>query len=133
MIIAHPVPAGIPGGHLAWLTARVLDGLAQGYVPFATLHPLPPLYQSGIRYAMEPGHGRGIEDFSNPWITLARGWGDCDDLILYRLLELLLAGENAHTRAEWLGNAVHVVIRRAGGQEEDPSALLGAPSPQRRF
>jgi hypothetical protein len=102
-------------------------------VPFAVLRPLPPLYQSGIRYEMEPGHGKGIEDFANPWTTLARQWGDCDDLIVYRLLELLLAGENAHTRAEWLGNAVHVVIRRGNGVEEDPSALLGAPIPSRRF
>lgn len=132
MIIAHKIPERLPGGHLAFLTAQVLNGLAAGYLPLSHLCPLPPLYQSGVRYAMEPGHGKGIEDFANPWMTLQRGWGDCDDLILYRLLELLKAGERAHTRAEWLGNAVHVVIRRENGDREDPSALLGAPTPQRR-
>jgi len=115
------------------LVARALDGLAQGYLPFAALHPLPPLYQSGIRFAIAPSHGSGVEDFGNPWRTLARRSGGCNDLVLYRLLELLLAREPAHTRAEWLGNAVHVVIRRADGTEEDPSALLGAPIPPRRF
>ena len=129
MIIAHKIPAGLPGGHLAYLAARVLDGLAVGYMPLATLSPLPPLYQSGIRFALSPSHGTGIEDFGNPWTTLARG--NCNDLVLYRLVELLLAGQRVHTRAEWLGNAVHVVIRHSNGQEEDPSALLGAPDPHR--
>lgn len=131
MIIAHQLPAGLPGGHLAFFTAQVLNGMAAGYLPLSYLCPLPPLYKSGIRYAMEPNHGKGLEDFANPWTTLARGWGDCDDLILYRLLELLKQGERAHTRAEWLGNSVHVVIRRENGQREDPSALLGAPTPRR--
>lgn len=135
MIIAHQIPAGLPGGHLAFLSAQLLNGLAAGYVPLASMCRLPPLYQSGIRFAMEPGHGKGVEDFANPWTTLARGWGDCDDLILYRLVELLLSGERAHTRAEWLGNAVHVVLRRENGMREDVSALLGAPpspDPSRR-
>jgi hypothetical protein len=133
VIIAHKIPQGLPGGHLAFLTAKMLDGLAEGYLPLSYLCPLPPLYLSGIRYQFEPGHGKGIEDFANPWTTYARGWGDCDDLILYRLLELKKQGENAHTKGDWLGNAVHVVIRRGDGRTEDVSAMLGAPQPQRRF
>lgn len=129
MRIVHDVPEGIPGGHLAFLSAQLLNGLARGYVPLATLCPLAPLYKSGVRFAYEPNHGEGWEDFANPWTALLRGWGDCDDLILYRLVELLLAGERAHCRAEWNGNAVHVVIRRGNGEREDPSALLGAPDP----
>lgn len=132
MIICHAIPEGMPGGFLAYLSSQLLNGLALGYLPLASLHPLPPLYTSGIRYALEPNHGQGWEDFANPWTTLNRGVGDCDDLILYRLVELMLAGEPAHCRAEWLGNAVHVVVRRGNGQREDPSALLGAPDPNRR-
>lgn len=132
MIIAHPIPAGLPGGHLAFLVAQMLNGIAAGYVPLATLCPLPPLYQSGIRYATAPGHGSGVEDFANPWTVLARGTGDCNDLVLYRLVELNLHGEPARCRGEWLGNEVHVVIRRANGDYEDPSLLLGAPHPNRR-
>ena len=129
MHIVHTLPAGLPGGMLAYLTAQMLNGMAMGYLPLAALCPLPPLYQSGVRYALEPNHGQGWEDFANPWTTLARGFGDCDDLILYRLVELLLAGEHAHCRAEWADTAVHVVIRRANNDREDPSVLLGAPSP----
>jgi hypothetical protein len=132
MLIVHALPENLPGGHLAYLTSQILNGLAAGYCPLASLCPLPPLYLSGIRYALEPNHGQGWEDFANPWTTLSRGAGDCDDLILYRLVELLLQGEHAHCRAEWLGNAVHVVIRRGNGEREDPSALLGAPDPNRR-
>lgn len=105
--------------------------MAAGYVPFATLNPLPPLYQSGVRFSLSPSHGSGLEDFANPWTTLARGKGDCNDLVLYRLVELMLARQKAHTRGEWLGNAVHVTIRHGNGQEEDPSILLGAPDPRR--
>ena len=129
MLIVHTIPENLPGGHLAYLTSQVLNGLALGYLPLASMHPLPPLYQSGIRYALEPNHGQGWEDFANPWTTLARGEGDCDDLILYRLVELNLAGEPAHCRAEWDGNEVHVVVRRANGEREDPSVILGAPAP----
>lgn len=132
MHIVHTIPEGLPGGHLAYLTSQLLNGLAAGYLPLASMCRLPPLYASGVRYALEPNHGQGWEDFANPWTTLLRRKGDCDDLILYRLVELLLAGERAHCRAEWVGNAVHVVIRRANGEPEDPSVLLGAPGPTLR-
>ena len=133
MLIVHTLPPGLPGGFLGFLAAQLLNGLADGYMPLATLCPLPPLYESGIRYALEPNHGSGWEDFSNPWQTLQRGWGDCDDLILYRLIELGLSGERARCRAEWVGNGVHVLIRRGDGiTMEDPSLRLGAPGPQLR-
>lgn len=137
MLIVHTTPEGLTGGFLAHLSAQMLNGLADGYVPLAAIAPLPPLYSSGIRYALEPNHGQGWEDFANPWQCLARGWGDCDDLILYRLVELRLAGERAHCAAEWAGNGVHVLVRRKDrkrqpdgtlGTREDPSINLGATS-----
>jgi len=136
VLIVHTVPDGLGGGLLAYLSAQCLNGLADGYLPLAAVCPLPPLYQSGIRYQLEPNHGKGWEDFSNPWQTLSRGWGDCDDLILYRLTELRLKGERAHCSAEWIGNGVHVLVRRRDGKRqkdgtigtrEDPSVMLGAP------
>jgi hypothetical protein len=114
-----------PTGFSANLTAQVLNGLARGYAPWYTLHPLPPLYASGVQYRLEPNHGDGWEDFANPWTTYARGWGDCDDLVLWRLVELLVAGERVSaTRAEWVHPTVHVLVRRQDRSLEDPSVIL---------
>ena len=68
-----------------------------------------------------------MEDFANPWETFARGVGDCDDLVAYRLTELKARGIGAvATRSEWLKENVHVLIRLPNGDTEDPSIKLGA-------
>jgi hypothetical protein len=130
LVICHTLPRGLPPGFLAYISAQVLNGLISAYLPLYALCPLPPLYGSGMRYALEPNHGKGWEDFANPWTARQRGWGDCDDLILWRGLELNAQGEHATVNAEWLGNNVHVRIRRPNGLIEDPSILLGAPAPR---
>jgi hypothetical protein len=128
MRIVSQLPPWQPG-FSAWWVAHTLDGMARGYTPWAALNPLPPLYGGRIRYRMDPSHGSGTEVFNSPWVVAERGEGDCNDLVTYRLVELYLSGERPraepdHTRAEWQGGEIHVLIRRQNGELEDPSIIL---------
>lgn len=123
-------------GQAAWFCARMIEGMARGCVPAFRSWNLPPLYKAGVRYQPEPTYGQGIEEFALPFQTAGRRFGDCDDLVIYRLAELYAAGENASARCEWVGQRMHVLVRRSNdpfvllhssnGPEEDPSILLGA-------
>jgi hypothetical protein len=114
------------GGQVANFSKCAIEAFARGSVPMAGIWRLPSLYQSGIRYKPEPNHGSGNEDFALPNICFERKWGDCDDLVIYRVWELLCQGEQATCRAVWQDNACHVLVRRQNGTLEDPSILLGA-------
>ena len=85
---------------------------------------LPGLYASRVRYRPEPARGSGVEYFDDPWTVLARGNGDCDDLVLWRVAELLAKDEAASVVCKWRLPRYHVAVRRADGSEEDPSRLL---------
>ena len=129
----------LPPGYLAWFVKSYLEGCALGIQPalWSKLWQLPPLYRSGVRYSLEPGHGSGVEDFALPPDVLRRGVGDCDDLVIWRLAELwqryhptvlpglIAAGTVPHCIAEWQFGELHVLIRMPDGSTEDPSALLG--------
>lgn len=117
---------------------------------------IPSLYHSGVRFAYEPNHGDGHEEFATPPDVYARGWGDCDDLIVYRLAEqyfawlqrerffasnerrqrdllnrlvsLVATGRLPSVQSRWRGESLHVLIRLPNGSEEDPAIILGAPT-----
>lgn len=117
---------------------------------------IPPLYRAGVVFQYEPNHGDGNEEFATPPDVYARGWGDCDDLIVYRLTEqyfgwlkrngffrsderrqramldrlvsLVAAGRLPRVQTKWQGESLHVLIRLPNGGEEDPAILLGAPT-----
>lgn len=135
LTIVTQLPAW-PTGFTAWFTAHIINGIARGLLPWYELHPLPPLYRSGVVFAQEPNHGHGWEDFSNPWQAYARGWVDCDDATIWRLVELLYQGEDVtaeggdHTRADWKGSEIHVQLRRADGDLEDPVMRIPWYTPQ---
>lgn len=143
---------------LAWWTACELNGLALGAAPSMLSWGLPPLYRSGVRFAYEPAHGSGEEDFAAPPVTYERQWGDCDDLVYWRLAELyaaelpesfaaaeadeqIAALRRVRARAgsgklplcfcEFIPglDAFHVWIGFPDGTREDPAKLLGAPAP----
>jgi hypothetical protein len=131
-------------GELAWFVKATIDGLARAFAPAFQRMRLPPLYESGIRFAFEPNHGSGDEDFATPLDTLERGCGDCDDLVIYRLCELYaprvqfrrIGGQllpasvdtsPASCSCEWVGESMHVQVRLKNGTLEDPAVLLGAP------
>ena len=87
----------------------------------------PDLYASGVRYLEEP-HGR--DDWQDIPETLALRNGDCEDLGCWRVAELRVrANEHAipFVRKSWSGprTIFHVAVRRANGDLEDPSRILG--------
>lgn len=64
--------------------------------------PYPKLYKSGVRFAPEPNQGKW-EDFATCQKVIERRWGDCDDLVAYRVAELRESGEDpkANIKIYW--------------------------------
>ena len=60
--------------------------------------PVPPLYQSGVRYAEDDA---GREDWRDVYAILKRGRGDCDNLVAWRTAELRVAGVAADPVIKW--------------------------------
>lgn len=120
----------LEGATLAHAMRELLMGLGRAFAHGLAVHPLPPLYVSGVRYAPEPNAGDGWEEWADPWTVHRRGWGDCDDLVAWRLAELLAAGEAATVQVVGTGDGhrwgprFHVRVRRADGTLEDPSIQL---------
>ena len=117
---------------------RSLRRAANGMGP-----PIPPLYESGVRYAEDSA---GREDWRDVLVILQRGAGDCDNLIGWRVAELRVAGIAADPVIKWqhltreiavrLGYPaqmvspdglwlVHCCVRFPDGSIEDPSKILG--------
>lgn len=95
----------------------------------------PKLYESGVRYRLEPP---GVEDFTDLVVLMRRGWGDCAQLVAWRVAELRVAGEKATIRVTWVRNPdngkrmFHIQVRREDGRIEDPSTRLGMRSGEAR-
>jgi hypothetical protein len=107
---------------LVYVHAQICAALMS---PSAGLPTLPPLYQSGVEYRPEPNRGSGVEDFADPWTCFARKWGDCDDLVIWRLAELIHFGERVPApQVRRAGARMHVLVRRVSGKLEDPSRIL---------
>lgn len=137
-ILLNLTPKGTPNGSrwlkpskiLALVIREALEAVVLANQLYLRLHQVPTLYESGIRYEEEPA-GQPYEDFSAIPVVLARGWGDCDDLVSWRIAELRNSGENAKVRLKWAYDPLrgarmyHVLVRRANGQVEDPSKRLG--------
>lgn len=86
--------------------------------------PLPRLYASGIVYRREPIiEGRVRERWQTPWETLALGEGDCEDLSIWRVVELRRSGEVGAfvDIVPQRPGLYHAVVRRADGSIEDPT------------
>lgn len=115
---------------MAWFVKSQIDGSAEGFKRCMGPWGLPPLYRSGIRFQKADGHGSGQEFFCSPLTTYKRGVGDCDQLCIYRIAELRAQGIPASCRTIWIGDSLHVQVRRGTGKKrwvEDPSVELGAP------
>lgn len=137
-ILLNLTPKGAPNGKrwlkpskiLALVIREALEAVILANQLYLRLHQVPALYESGIRYEEEPA-GQPYEDFSAVPVVLARGWGDCDDLVSWRIAELRNGGENAKVRLKWAYDPIrgarmyHVLVRRSNGQVEDPSKRLG--------
>lgn len=100
--------------------------------------PIPALYDATkrelVRFKPEPA-GQRFEEFADVLTVLRRGYGDCDDLVAWRVAELIegngVRRENATIRIYWRRREpgqplkMHAQVRRADGRIEDPSRFLG--------
>lgn len=114
---------------MALFVKAQIEGCAEGFKLCLKPWGLPSLYRSGVKFRHAPEHGSGREWFSSPLATFRRGFGDCDQLVIWRIAELRAAGVPASCRAIWIGNSLHVQVRRRKGSRkwiEDPSVILGA-------
>lgn len=125
--VVAPVSDGPRRGQSLDTLAQVVHGLN---VSFLRAHPdFPPLYRSGVRYAVEPVDAR--EQFCTAPAVLEQGWGDCDDLAPWRSAELVVrVGIDARPEVLRVGpRAWHVVVRLPDGRRLDPSKALGMKGP----
>jgi len=107
---------------------NALTGINRAYLRNAGHGNTPPLYQSGVRYADQT---LGDDKWRDIPRLLSIGEGACEDLASWRCAELHLIGErrayiDVDTYPVPDGRIVyHVVVVRASGAREDPSAMLG--------
>lgn len=135
-------------GQEAWFVKCDVEGKSAGCLCAWKAWGLPALYESGVEFAFERGHGTGAERFDLPPTVYEQGWGDCAMLVIWRLCEINVSRADIHpetqvltwthppatARVEWEGEDLHVYVRlppdlaKAWGQEyEDPARLLGMP------
>jgi hypothetical protein len=105
------------------LEALVL-GLSAVNAVLLRRHPhIPSLYDTRVVYRREPARS---EDWWNVLEVLEHGFGDCEDLVAWRVGECLRDGIKARP-AIYRSSArqLHVVVLHDDGSVEDPSAVLG--------
>lgn len=116
---------------------RVHAAIAMAYLKGVVLNnrllirsrQVPPLYSSGVEWRPEAWAGQ-FEEFADAATVMQRGFGDCDDLCAWRVAELHEQGETKarfriYGRRGPRGWSMHVQVRRANGEIEDPSRFLG--------
>lgn len=108
---------------ITWL----MFGLSQVNREWLETYPgTPELYSSSVLYKLEAK----TEIWQDIPTTLARGFGDCEDLACWRIAELQAQGINAMPYLTWRsrgnGSVVyHALVRHPDGLIEDPSRALG--------
>lgn len=109
---------------MTWL----MFGLIQANVQWLEAHPeTPRLLTSKVRYRPE----YGTEIWQDIPTTLRQGYGDCEDLAMWRCAELIAQGIGAMPYITWrtspgAGNTIyHALVRWPDGKIEDPSRALG--------
>jgi hypothetical protein len=123
----------IPEGYKFTVLDHLLEALTMANVAYLLTHPgTPLLYESGVRYELEPD---GRDEWQDIPDTIARRTGDCEDLACWRVAELRVAGEIGTTRAisidelpDRSGKLVttfHICVLRQDRSVEDPSRRLG--------
>jgi hypothetical protein len=99
----------------------------------ATKAGFPKLYESKVTFRNETLAGRGLEEIATALTVLKRSWGDCDDLVAYRIAELRAQGVAATAKVYVKAHRVkgkpirlyHVEVRLPDGSVEDPARYLG--------
>lgn len=124
MNILVALPQGLSADATVEALMPLLEGMVQVNMQLLRRYRLPPLYETGVRYRLH--NYDGFEHFDPCVRVLARGWGDCDNLIYWRCAELRLVGEPATARVMWPTGTrrYHAQLRRGDGSVEDPSYEL---------
>lgn len=95
--------------------------LNEGYLK---MYPSPSLYESGVRYRTELK-----EEWKDIENLLHDGYGDCEDLSMWRCAELRNQGINTKPYIRFRRNGpmlrYHVLVQYSDGRLEDPSRKLG--------
>jgi len=101
---------------------------------------VPTIYESGVQFRPEPWQGK-FEEFADALTTYRRKWGDCDDLVAWRVAELRTIGDRrlglkpckATIKIYWRdyveGKGFHCEVRMPDGSVEDVSRFLGMGRP----
>lgn len=100
MIICCPLPQegdalSPPFQRLLWVSILNAADWLREHPQFPLLYSLP---RNKPKYQAEPWAGQGIEEFAPPHLVLARGWGDCDDYVIWRGGELIVRSFPCHPR-----------------------------------
>jgi hypothetical protein len=102
---------------------KLRDALMAGAVLYSQ-ESLPGLMSSGVEY-----RSKTVEGLTHPDEVFQRGFGDIDDLCVWRCAELMRAGEKASIRIEWRpaksgGTMFSCLVRRADNSLENLDYLL---------
>ena len=107
----------------------LMDALAKINVEYLKIHPdTPKLYEAPIRYYFDPNEPDPWQDIPS---TLAKGYGDCEDLACWRIAEYRMKGIDARPLIRWRkrqgggGMTYHALLRLPDGRTEDPSISMG--------
>lgn len=112
----------------------IILGLAEAWSLELRRNPLPSFYSFKPRYEPEPGDSLA-EEWCDPYTVYERGFGDCDDLVIWRLAEIFV--ENNYDPRNGRKNVpawpaiyahddgvrYHVAIHHRNGKKEDPALL----------
>lgn len=78
------------GLDLSFAIRDVILALAKVWAEELKRRPLKPFYSYKIRYKPEPLTSLA-EEWVDPCTVVERGHGDCDDLVIFRLAQILIA------------------------------------------
>lgn len=77
------------GTDLSVSLSFIILGLAEAWSLELARNPLPPFYGCKIKYVPEPADSEA-EEWVDPYTCHERGYGDCDDMVIWRLAEIFV-------------------------------------------
>lgn len=105
----------------------MIQTVAKSWAIALAKNPLPPFYECNIRYRPEPLKN-AAEEWVDPYTVFTRKYGDCDDLVIWRLAEIFNksgVGSAWPAVAREIGTGkYHVFIRHRNGSFEDPAKAM---------
>lgn len=110
----------------------IILGLAEAWSLELRRNPLPKFDSLRIKYRPEPSDA-DAEEWTDPYTTYERGYGDCDDMVIWRLAEIFVEkGYDPRNGRKNIpawpaiyahddGERYHVAIKHRNGELEDPA------------